>query len=45
MEELLKPYQFHRLDDPGIADNQELDLLVIAVLRELDQSSPDRRNR
>lgn len=38
MEELLKPYQFHRLHDPGIANHQELDLLVIAVLRELHQS-------
>jgi len=42
MEELLKPYQFHRLDDPGIADHQELDLLIVAVFGELHQGTETR---
>ena len=42
MEKLLKPYQFHRLDDPGIADHQELDLLAVAVFGELHQGTETR---
>ena len=37
MEELLKPHQFHRLDDPGIAHHQKLHGLVVAVFRHLHQ--------
>jgi hypothetical protein len=39
MEELLKPHQFHRLHDPGIAHHQELHGLVVAVLGHLDQGT------
>jgi hypothetical protein len=37
MEELLKPHQFHRLHDAGIAHHQELHGLVVAELRHLHQ--------
>jgi len=39
MEKLLESHQFHRLNDPGVADDQELQPLTIAELGELHQNA------
>ena len=39
MQEFFQAHQLHGLDDPGIADHQELSAGLVALLRQLHQST------